>query len=119
MKAVSEAASELFTEQEKFFNALKEEMFDELFSKVREYARMRRLEEIHQRDPNRMHIGGVGGTQEQADSTQQGGQQQWSEDWNQQDWNQEDVNARAKGKGIGMGLKLYSLGPPISHITYF
>ena len=30
MKAVSEAAFELFTEQEKFFNALKEEMFDEL-----------------------------------------------------------------------------------------
>ena len=30
MKAVSEAALELFTEQEKFFNALKEEMFDEL-----------------------------------------------------------------------------------------
>ena len=30
MKAVSEAALELFTEQEKFFNALKEDMFDEL-----------------------------------------------------------------------------------------
>ena len=52
-----------------------EAMFDTLFSKVTEYARQRRLEELHKRDPNRMHIGGVGGAQEQEDSTQQGGQQ--------------------------------------------
>ena len=30
MKAVSEAALQLFVEQEKFFNGLKEDMFDEL-----------------------------------------------------------------------------------------
>merc|ERR1712015_174794 len=41
-------------------------MVDDLHQKVREYVQQRRLEEMHRNDPNKMHIGGVGGTQEQG-----------------------------------------------------
>ena len=43
-----------------------EEMFDDLYQKVREYTQQRRLEELNKSDPNRMMVGGVGGTQTQA-----------------------------------------------------